>query len=74
MIHWDQIRSHHNSKPGMDEAVFLLGPRVLFGSRGIVGCSIERLGVLGDETVVLFILNPSQDLESVPLLPHFLVA
>ena len=24
MIHWDQIRSHQNAKPGMDEAGFLL--------------------------------------------------
>ena len=31
-----------------------------FGSRGFVGCSIERLGVPGDETVVLFELNLSQ--------------
>ena len=32
----------------------------VFGSRGIVGCSIEILGVLGDDNVVLFQFRLSQ--------------
>ena len=32
----------------------------VFGSRGIVGCSIEILGVIGDDNVVLFELKVSR--------------
>ena len=58
MIHWDQSRSHHNSKPVMDEAEFIWGIRVLFlGLRGIVGRWIEILGPIGDDNEVSFELR-----------------
>ena len=55
MINLYRSRYHHNSKPGIDKAEFLWGLWILFlGSRGIVGCWIEILGVIGDDNCVLF--------------------
>ena len=40
--------------------IYFRSSGTVFGSRGIVGCSIEILGVLGDENAVLFELNFSR--------------
>ena len=55
MIHLDRSQSHHNSKPGMDEAeLFLRSSGTVLGSRGIVGCLIEILGIIGYENDIFF--------------------
>ena len=74
IIHLDRSQYHHNSNPGMDEAEFILGLWILFLVQDWLLAVELRSWVLFVTTMMYgSSLGLNEYLESVLLLPHFLV-